>query len=93
MLHKNVIITGSDGGFLKIFDINTMQKYFEEKFHDYIRSKIIHPKLPIFISCDDAGHIISFKVVEAEKTADKDGLNENKFMLQKFKEFAVEHNH
>lgn len=98
---KSIVICGSDNGFLKIYDMDTMELHFSEHFHnDYIRSIIIHPELSLIISCDDAAQIKAFEIKhpDPEKVKDVNSENEGiannpKWILQKLKPFAAEHEH
>ncbi len=58
MPEKNYIICGSDDRKIRIYNYNTMEKIKEYEAHsDFIRSIIVHFKLPIFVSSSDDGTI------------------------------------
>ena len=100
---KSCIICGADDGFLRMYDLNTMEYYFGEHCHnDYIRSIIIHPQTSLIIYCDDAFHIKAFKISKPDPELNKehvtdqddgDKLGSHELVLQKLPPFAAEHVH
>ena len=51
---KNWFVAGSDDGFIRVYNYETMEKIIEFEAHtDYIRSVAIHPNLPCLISVSD----------------------------------------
>ncbi|KAL8232389.1 hypothetical protein R6Q57_002167 [Mikania cordata] len=51
---KEWIVVGADDGFIRVYNYNTMENIIEFKAHsDFIRSLIVHPSHPYFLSASD----------------------------------------
>ncbi|EDW85198.1 uncharacterized protein Dwil_GK12739 [Drosophila willistoni] len=51
---KNWIVTGSDDGMIRIYDVKSLAPIHSFKGHsDFVRSIIVHPELPLLLTCSD----------------------------------------